>query len=153
MYAFIDRPVTRLGAGSRFILWAMRASANAERRDRCPRRAIGGSFVNMGAGAALVDFDEAMAVLRRAPGQPLAFGAVGCRCIAEGEALMLALWAMLAAGKDDLALATLRLMIPAAAADRVIESLAAATDHLRSADLLPAGLADTLTQSETGGDE
>ena len=150
MYEFVDRPVARLCRGSRFALWAMRLWTNAARRDLCPRGAVAELFAKAGAAAALADFDEAMAVLRRAPGVPIAFAPLGDRRIAEGEAVLLALWAMLGQGKDDLALATLRLMIPAAAAHRLIESLAAASDHLRQAQLSPDGLANIRAgQAET----
>lgn len=152
MYACVDRPVDQLGNGSRFVLWAMRAWANASRRSLCPRGAIGGAFVNMGAAAALPDFHQAMSALRAAPGVPLRFAPLACRTIVEDEAIMLSLWAMLVAGQHEAARATLRLMVPAATADLLTEALSAATDHLCRARLAPAGLMHLMNSNGMGGD-
>jgi hypothetical protein len=155
MYEFVDQHVGRLGNGSRFILWAMRAWANSARRGLCPSATIGGPFVNMGAAAAFTHFHAAMDRLHRAPGTPIRFAPLACRHIAEGEAVMLALWADLVVGDIDRGLAVLRHMLPAASADLMIESMAGATDHLRHARLAPIGLSGPVTviSNDTNGDE
>ncbi|WP_156679749.1 hypothetical protein [Sphingomonas profundi] len=150
MYEFLDQPVERLGNGSRFILWAMRAWVNAARRGRCGRQAVAGSFVNMGAAAALPDFHATMARLRVAPGHPIAFAPLACRRMAEGEALMLSLWRGAARGDHEQVRAVLRLIVPAASADLLVESFAATADHLRQAELAPRGLADPVDTRGAG---
>jgi hypothetical protein len=139
MYQFVDQPVEHLGNGSRFVLWAMRGWTNALRRERCPRATIGGAFVNMDAGPALPDFHALMVCLHRA-GPVLRMAPLACKRIGEGEAVLLALWQDVAAGRHGNALAALRLILPAASADLIGESLAGAVDHLRQSGLEPAGL-------------
>lgn len=151
MYQFVDQPVRRLDNGSRFVLWAMRAWTNAARREQCPRAIIGGAFVNMGAFAALADFHAALAGLRHAE-PSLQIAPLGFKRIGEGEAVLLAMWQDIAAGAHDRALATLSLIVPAARADLIGESLSGAVDHLRQAGLEPLGLAFNRT-SNIGGVE
>lgn len=151
MYQFVDQPVERLGNGSRFVLWAMRAWSNATRRHQCPRARVADAFVNMGVGAALPDFHTAMVRLR--PAVPaLHVAPLACMHIDEGEAVLLSLWQEVAAGTHEKALETLRLILPAANADLIGESLAGAVDHLRHAGLEPVGLASDRT-SNIGGVE
>lgn len=151
MYQFVDQPVERLDDGSRFVLWAMRAWTNALRRECCPRATIGGAFVNMGVSAALSDFHASMTRLRRAEPM-LAVSPLACKRIGEGEAVLLALWQDVTAGTHENALAALRLIVPAADADLIGQSIAGAVDHLRESGLAPKGLTVNRT-SKRGGVE
>ncbi len=139
MYRYLDQPIDMLGNGSRFVLWAMRSWARAAAGSRCPRMAVGGSFVSVGAAAALPDFHAAMASLARSAPKKMLLAPVSARRISGREAILLALWEDEVAKRHDNARAVLRLMVPAAAADRIDEALSAAADHLGHAGLAPDG--------------
>lgn len=89
MYEFVDRPVTSLDHGSRFLVWSMRnwVAACAERQ--CPGGRIAESFGRWGMLQGLHPFLRMMALLNRHGLTNLEFCKLGCNFIAEGEAIVL----------------------------------------------------------------
>ncbi|SNS05204.1 hypothetical protein SAMN06295912_10145 [Sphingomonas laterariae] len=143
MYAFVDRPVTDLGNGDRFALWAMRAWVYALGEGRCPARALGPAFAQMGVSDALADFHATMAILNRQPREKLALAPLGDHHIAEDEAILLALWAAAATGEKIGLQGTLKLMVDVCCAATIWGTLERAAPKLAALDLIPSGVATT----------
>lgn len=111
MYAFVDRPVESLGNGGRFLLWAMRGWVGAAGRGECAPRALHRGFAAVNARLALPDFHVAMALLASDGHECLSLAPMPCACIAEDEAVLIALWSDAASGDDCRLRATLAMLV------------------------------------------
>lgn len=114
MYAFVDRPVATLSPSEAFLLAAMRRWAAAHRARRCPSAALMAPFAEAGAHAALRHFNMAMMLLVHDGRHPLSFGSPACCRVGDDEAVLLALWRDLAAGRTAAVDATLALLVSSA---------------------------------------
>ena len=130
MYAFIDRPVSNLCNGGRFLLWAMRGWVRAAAQGACPPAALHRGFAHVHALAALPDFHVALALLNADARETLALAPIACPDIAEDEALLLALWRDAALDRAGPMLARL---VEAGTAPSVATALRAAADALAAA--------------------
>lgn len=147
MYAFIDQPVDRLGRGSGFILWAMRVWTHATARRNCAPATLAPAFAKMGSLAALGDFHVAMALLNASALEEIGFAPMAHRRIAEGEAIMLALWLDVAGAYMAAARETLALMVDDGAVDPIVAAMELVVTKLETMDLLPSGFS---TDAEQG---
>jgi len=141
MYDLIDRPVERLGQGSRFILWAMRAWVTGIGKGQCPTVVLSPGFARMGLLRALPDFHMAMALLNRDALEKLHFAPMAACRIGEDEALLLGLWRDVVHDRRAAAEAVLNLMIDE---DSVALTLAAVGETCRALNEVgyqPCGLA------------
>lgn len=111
MYGFVDRPVTSLCNGGRFLLWAMRSWTQAFHRGHCPPHAIARGFGGMGALVAVQDFHIAMALLNRDGLETISVAPLEHSLIMEHEAVLLALWRDLANSDPDRMRATFALLV------------------------------------------
>ena len=91
MYDFVDRPLTSLGHGGRFLVWSMRTWVKAMHAGRCPCFAVGSGFAQWRMVSGLPDFHMLMMIFNRDGLQKLMFGAVECDRVSEHEALILSL--------------------------------------------------------------
>jgi hypothetical protein len=91
MYDFVDRPVTRLGSGGRFLLWAMRGWIHAATRGQCPPEAIAPAFAHFGVLPALPHLHSLLAELNRRATRKIAFSPMSHRMIGDDEAVLLQL--------------------------------------------------------------
>lgn len=91
MYDFVDRPVTSLDHGGRFLIWSMRSWAKAVEEGRCPASAIGPAFAKWRMIDALAPFHCVMLALSREARFPILFLPLGCNHVAEHEAIILQL--------------------------------------------------------------
>ena len=137
MYDFIDRPVTRLGKGGRFTIWAMRSWVQAVNAKTCPSAAIGPAFMKSGVIEALPHFNMAMMLLNHHAIEPLRFAPLGCARIREGEALMLHMFKGLGDASPERTGETLKLMIEEIAFTSLFTALTAVAFRLAEAGLLP----------------
>ncbi|WP_423602178.1 hypothetical protein [Sphingomonas sp. MS122] len=92
MYHYLDRSVSSLDLGGRFIVWAARGWVQAVSRRQCPCHALGDGFTRWNATAALQSFSMAMAILNCEAGEPLYFRAPGHSRVSDDEALLLDLF-------------------------------------------------------------
>lgn len=90
MYEFLDRRVTSLDRGGRFLIWAMRSWVAAASTNTCPARVIAPTFGRNGMLPALHPFLHMMAVFNRFALETFAFGKPGCNRVLEHEAIILA---------------------------------------------------------------
>lgn len=90
MYEFLDRRVTSLDLGGRFLVWAMRSWVAAASASTCPARAIAPAFGKYGMLPALHPFLHMMAVFNRFALETFSFGKPDCKRVLEHEAIILA---------------------------------------------------------------
>lgn len=91
MYEFIDRPVTSLDHGGRFLVWAMRTWVSSMNKRECPANAVAPGFGGLGLLAGLHPFLQMMALFNRHALQNLAFCSPACDHVSEHEAIILGL--------------------------------------------------------------
>lgn len=137
MYALIDRPVTALDPGSRFLLWAMRGWTDSAMRRRCPPGALGPAFGKMRTLDALPHFHIFMISLNRHARQKIELAAMDHPIIGEHEAILLALWHDAAADQSMHAKTILTLILTEEAVSTAAMALRQAMAHFAQAELLP----------------
>lgn len=137
MYALIDRPVTQLDGGSRFLLWAMRGWIDSVTRRRCPPGALGPAFAKMSALEALPHFHIFMAGLNRHALEKLQLEPMDHPLIGEHEAILLSLWHDAAQDQPMHAKAILALLLAEEAVSVAAQALRQTVGHLAQAELLP----------------
>lgn len=123
MYAFVDRPVGQLPAGSALLLAAMRRWNAAHASGDCPTTALVDGFVELGAEDALPSFNMAMMLISHEARLPMALLGEDDRMIGADEAVLLTVWDDLARSRDLPARQTLSLFIEPAMADATARAL------------------------------
>lgn len=111
MYQFIDRPVTDLDSGSRFLVWSMRSWAATCSGKRCQAAAIGPAFARWRMIDGLQPFHRAMLVLNGYSLEGISFHPLRCNRVAEHEAILLELVGRLTRGEAIIARETLKLLV------------------------------------------
>lgn len=137
MYDLVDRPVSILPEGSRFLLWAMRGWVTVRGRGSCPPAQLAPAFLKMGAIEALPHFHIAMSALNCDGREVLNFHCIHQPQISESEAVLLRLWSGMAAGEERTALRVIELMVQPEAVSPVYSAICAALPGLRMAGLDP----------------
>jgi hypothetical protein len=92
MYAYVDRPVIRLGRGGRFLLHAMRGWLHAAAHGRCPPGLLAPLFARAGALSALPAVNRLMVELNANARGRVAFLPLCAEMIGDDEAVLLQLW-------------------------------------------------------------
>ena len=111
MYDYVDRPICRLRAGDRLLVWAMRRWVHAVHEGQCPPSVIGPAFARWQMLGALPHFHLAMILLNRQARGPIRFAPLACRHVAEDEAVLLALVDAFIVGDNVRAHATASLLV------------------------------------------
>ncbi len=91
MYDFIDRPVTCLDHGGRFLIWSMRSWVATMEGQDCPARMIAPAFARWKMIGGLQPFHRVMLVLNRDALETLRFHPLRCGRVSEHEAVLLSL--------------------------------------------------------------
>ena len=138
MYAFVDRPVTSLDRGCRFLMWSMRSWNAVVREGRCPGPMLAPAFAKWRMIGALQPFLRLMIAFQRDAAQPLKFCTLGCGRIAEHEAIVLSLFATVSSGNRLAARDTLDLLLCDEGAGDAFAAMTAICDTLAFADLIPS---------------
>lgn len=89
MYDFVDRPVTALDDGGRFLIWCMRSWVRSMSVGRCPCAVIGPAFGKRKMTAGLPHFHMMMMALNHDGLEELVFAQPDCNRVSEDEALIL----------------------------------------------------------------
>lgn len=153
MYAFVDRPVIHLCDGGRFLLWAMRAWSQAATSRTCPPKALRRGFACMGLLEMLPDIHLAMALLHQDQSNPFGMAPIGCRHIAEDEAVMLSLWRDLSLDDNGNARKTLALFVEQASVIPIVRAMTFATAAMVGAGFDLSGLSIPITKETKSSDE
>lgn len=138
MYAFVDRPVTSLDKGSRFLVWSMRNWVMAVHGRTCPGPALAPAFAKWRMVSGLQPFLRLMLVLNRDALDEMRFCPLGCNRISEDEALILSLFVTVAAGDRLAARDTLALMLGEDALGDALCAMGQVSGALCAADMVPA---------------
>lgn len=137
MYDLVDRPVSALPEGSRFLLWAMRAWVATRARNACPPAQLAPAFLKMGVIEALPHFHLSMSALNGDAREMLSFHCLHAPGISESEAVLLRLWSDMAAGEERRAIKVMDLLLKGEAVTKLFSSMHAALPGLRAGDLSP----------------
>ena len=137
MYDLIDRPISVLPEGSRFLLWAMRAWVSARERNTCPPARLAQAFLKMGAIEALPHFHIAMSALSSDARHVLSFHCMHRLEISESEAVLLQLWNDMAAAAEERAIKVMELRLEADAVTNLLSAMRAALPGLKAGGLAP----------------
>jgi hypothetical protein len=138
MYDFVDRPVTSLDHGGRFLIWSMRSWVRSLHGSKCPCTAIGPAFVKWNMMTGLPHFNMMMAILNREGIQNLSFGQLGCLRVREHEAVIISLIRSLYVGKHYQVRDTLQLLVHADATTNMMTALTALGHAMVGAGLFPS---------------
>jgi len=137
MYDFVDRRVTSLDRGGRFLVWSMRSWVAAFGEGRCPSAALGPAFMKWGMIDALPHFAMAMLLLARHAHQPVSFAPLPCGRVREDEALMLGLFRMMRDETPDRVTDTIALIVEDEVVSPLLTAITAFTMQLADAGLIP----------------
>lgn len=137
MYDFVDRRVTSLDRGGRFLIWSMRSWLATYGEGRCPAAALGPAFVKWGMIEALPHFAMAMTVLARHAHHPISFAPLPCGRVREDEALMLGLFRAMRDDRPDRVTETLGLIVDEDSVAPLLTALTALAMRLADAGLIP----------------
>lgn len=138
MYEFLDRPVTSLDKGGRFLVWSMRNWVKAVDEKRCPASVIATAFGRWGMLSGLQPFLRVMALFNRHGLENFQFCALACNHISEHEALIISLVCSLRDRRPDSVRDTLVLLVEEEAIGHLIGSLSALGRAMDAASIYPA---------------
>jgi hypothetical protein len=137
MYDFLDRPVTSLNPGGRFLVWSMRSWVKAMSDRSCPASTLGNAFARWGMIAGLQPFLRMMAVLNRSGLETFQFCTLSCNHVSEHEAIILSLVCSLNEGRPEAVCDTLALLVEDDAIGECVASLTALGGCLEKASIFP----------------
>lgn len=91
MYKYVDRPLSTLDEGCRFLVASMRGWVTAISKRNCPAQMLAPAFARWRLIGALQPFHRLMLILNREALDTLLFCPVGCNHVSEHEAILLEL--------------------------------------------------------------
>lgn len=138
MYDLIDQPRKRLCAGSDIILSAMRTWVASVTHHQCPQPALANCFPQQTTPPILHDFHALMASIHWEGQRPMVFGLPCHPLITETEAILLSLWADIAAGRSENARSVLRLIVSQIAIDAIFSRISSVAAHLTASGCPPS---------------
>lgn len=138
MYEFLDRPVTSLDHGGRFLIWSMRSWVKAMGERQCPGSVLGTAFARWNMIAGLQPFLRTMALFNRNGLETFEFCMLACNHVSEHEAIILSLICSLRDSRPDMLRDTLALLVEEDSIGDVIASLSDLGRILGEAAIFPA---------------
>jgi len=137
MYDFVDRPITSLDPGGRFLIWTLRSWVKALAEGRCPAAAIGPAFAKWRMMTAFPPFHRMLTVLNAHGLQSFRVAPVGCRSVAEDEAVFLSLVNELGQAKPRMVRDTLALLVQEAHVGSMLAALSVLGAAMKEAGIFP----------------
>lgn len=138
MYDFIDRPVTSLDPGGRFLVWAMRSWVKAMGERTCPATALGSAFAQWKMISGLQPFLRMMALFNRKGLETFHFCALACNHVSEHEAIIISVICSLRDHRPDVVADTLTLLVEEDSIGEILESLSTLGAAMDRAEIYPA---------------
>ena len=138
MYEFLDRPVTSLDHGGRFLVWSMRSWVKAMGERQCPGSALGGAFARWNMIGGLQPFLRMMALFNRNGLENFQFCALACNHVSEHEAIILSLVCALRESRPQALRDTLTLLIEEDSIGDLIGALSTLGRMMDEAAIFPA---------------
>ncbi|MDE8650129.1 hypothetical protein [Novosphingobium album (ex Liu et al. 2023)] len=137
MYEFVDRPLSTLDPGCRFLVWSMRAWVMMLGNRACPAQAIAPAFARWRMIGGLQPFHRAMLIFNRDALETFAFCSLGCDHVSEHEALILSLACQLRETGPEAARDTLLLLVAEDSVGDLLEALASLNAAMAVAGIFP----------------
>lgn len=137
MYLYVDRPLTSLDDGCRFLVWSMRAWVTSLAEQRCPAQILAPAFARWRMIGGLQPFHRAMLLFNRDALETFAFCPIACNHVSEHEAVILELVTSLRSRGVDQTRATLELVVQHEAIDDIMDALSQLAAALAVAGIYP----------------
>ncbi|AOR77019.1 MULTISPECIES: hypothetical protein [Sphingomonadaceae] len=137
MYKYVDRPLSSLDEGCRFLVWSMRAWVTAIGHKRCPAQLLAPAFARWRMIGGLQPFHRAMVLLNRDALDTLAFCPMGCSHVSEHEAVILELITSLRDRGPTATRETLDLVVTEESVGDMLETLSKIGAALAIAGIFP----------------
>lgn len=137
MYDFLDRPVTGLDDGGRFLIWSMRSWVKAMGDRACPASVIGAGFARWNMVGGLQPFLRMMTLFNRSGLETFQFCALPCNHVSEHEAIIVSLVCSLRDGRPETVHGVLALLVEDDAIGDCLAALTALGDALGKAAIYP----------------
>ncbi|MCB2072575.1 MAG: hypothetical protein H6917_04410 [Novosphingobium sp.] len=138
MYDFLDRPVTTLDHGGRFLIWAMRSWVKAMEDRQCPGHALGAAFAKWKMISGLQPFLHVMALFNRHGLETFGFCRLQCNHVSEHEAIIISLVCSLRDSRPEFVRDTVALLVEEDHIGDLIASLSALGRSMDEAAIFPA---------------
>lgn len=146
MYQYVDRPLTSMDEGCRFLVWAMRAWVTAIGHQRCPAQMLAPAFAKWRMIGGLQPFHRAMTLFNREALETFAFCPLACNHASEHEAVILELVTSLRDRGPCATRATLELVVQEDAVGDLLETLARLGAAMAVAGIFPGAPEGVSTQ-------
>lgn len=146
MYEFVDRRVTSLDNGARFLVWSMRAWVKAVGEQTCPAGIIAPAFAQWRMLTGLQPFLRIMALFNRHGLENFHFCALPCNHVSEHEAIIVSLLCNLQDSHAGLAHDTLTLLVEEEAIGDLLGSLSDLDSAMRAAAIPVARIGHAAAQ-------
>ncbi|MCJ2184668.1 hypothetical protein MTR62_18525 [Novosphingobium sp. 1949] len=137
MYQYVDRPLSSLDEGCRFLVWSMRAWVTSIARRHCPAQMLAPAFAKWRMIGALQPFHRTMLILNREALETLHFCPVGCDHVSEHEAIILELITSLRARGPIATRATIELVVAEDAVGDLLDTLSRVGAAMAMAGIFP----------------
>ena len=111
MYEFVDRPITSLDKGCRFLIWSMRSWILVASHRECPGPTLAPAFAQWNIIGGLQPFLRLMITLNRESLETVRFCSLNCNRVSEHEAILLNIFVELAEGQRVRARDTMALLV------------------------------------------
>ena len=151
MYDFLDRPVTALDNGGRFLIWSMRSWVKASGARTCPANRLAAPFSHWRMLSGLQPFLCMMALFNCYGLNDLGFCALGCNHVSEHEAIILSLMCSLHDGRPERVQATLLLLVDEDGIGGLLEALSQLGKAMEAAGVYPERPSAKLPDGNAGG--
>lgn len=138
MYDFVDRPITSLDPGGRFLIWTMRSWVKCMYAGRCPCTTIGPAFAKWKMIAGLPHFHMMMMVFNREARATFRFGPLECNRVREHEAIIISLIHGMRMSRPDTVRVTLALIVNDDAITNLMTAVAAMGRAMADAEIFPS---------------
>jgi len=138
MYDFLDRPVTTLDHGGRFLVWSMRSWVKAMGERQCPASTIANAFARWNMIAGLQPFLRMMTLFNRNGLETFQFCALACNHISEHEAIILSLVCALRDERPEVLRDTLALLVEEDTIGDLLTALSALGRLMDEASIFPS---------------
>lgn len=143
MYDFLDRPVTSLDHGARFLVWSTRSWVKAMCEKECPASVIAPAFAKWNMLQGLQPFLRMMALLNRHGLENFQFCALSCNHVSEHEAIIVSLARSLGVSQAASVRSTLDLLVEEEAVGDLILALSQLHKAMTVAGINPSQPAET----------
>ena len=137
MYQYVDRPLSALDEGCRFLVWSMRAWVTAIGNKRCPAQTLAPVFARWRMIGGLQPFHRSMLLFNRDALETFGFCPMACDHVSEHEAMILELVTSLRDRGPCETRATLDLLIAEESVGDVLESLSKLGAAMAVAGIFP----------------